>query len=411
MNKQQINQAIWRACENLRGTVNPEQYQDYVLHYLMMKHKDGDNLDPLRLFMDDNIVDWERVGVDRIVKFIDDLSIVDDLDNDELGDIYEYMLQQFASSAGKKGGEFFTPPEVSQLLAMILNPQPFDKCYDPTCGSGSLLLRLDKYTTSLELYGQEINSRTFNICKWNMGINDAKHYIKQGDTLRDPQFFYHNTNRLMQFDIIAANPPFSLNNWWGGGQDKWGRFHRGMPPKSKGDYAFISHIIESLGAYGKAAIILPHGVLFRGSSEGAIRQSIIEENLIDAVIGLPPNLFYNTSIPTVVIVISRDREHKDVLFIDASSYFEQGKQQNKLISPGKITETYSSRVVVDKFSYIATFEEIKDNSFNLNITRYVDTFEPEEPVNIRATQDEIDELETLLVEKRKQMNHILNDLI
>ncbi|RUT49045.1 type I restriction-modification system subunit M [Campylobacter fetus] len=336
-------------------------------------------------------------------------------DNDVIGDSYEYLIAYFASDAGKKGGEFYTPKEVSTLLAKLVNPQEGDMVYDPTCGSGSLLIKVSKEIKSknFRLYGQEKNGQTHALCKMNMflhEINDA--VIEWGDTIRNPLHFQDNL--LKTFDIVVANPPFSLDKWGEeiANNDTYGRFKYGIPPKSKGDYAFVLHMLSSLNFNGKMGVILPHGVLFRGASEGKIRQKLIELNLLDAIIGLPANLFYGTSIPACIMVFKKNRANDDVLFIDASREFDKEKNQNKLNDTliSKIIKTYNDRLSVDKYAHVATLEEIKQNDYNLNIPRYVDTYEEEEQINIQATKDEIKRIETELNLVQDKMNGYLKEL-
>lgn len=334
---------------------------------------------------------------------------------DVIGNTYEYLIANFASDAGQKGGEFYTPPEVATLLAKLLAPKPGERICDPACGSGSLLLKVSKEIQgqNFSLFGQESNRSTWALCRMNMflhGMDNAR--IEWGDTLNTPKLIENDS--LMKFDILVANPPFSLKKWGAenAGGDKFRRFTRGVPPDSKGDYAFISHMIEAMNENGRTAVIVPHGVLFRGGAEGVIRQRLIEENLLDAVIGLAPNLFYGVAIPVVILVFKRGRKNKDVLFINASEDFEKEKTQNKLhaVHIDKIVSTYSSRKTIKKHSYRASFEEIVENEFNLNIPRYVETFEAEEEIDIVKTTKEIEELEKELKEVQGKMGVYLKEL-
>lgn len=334
---------------------------------------------------------------------------------DIIGNTYEYLISRFASDSGKKGGEFYTPAEVSELMARIIDPQPGARIYDPTCGSGSLLIKAGQQVGSKDfaLYGQESNGNTFALCKMNMflhGIHSA--FIEWGDTIRNPR--HKEEDQLMRFDVVVANPPFSLDKWGHdeAEHDPYRRFWRGAPPKSKGDYAFITHMIESLNEHGRMIVVVPHGVLFRGSSEGAIRQQLIEENLLHAVIGLPSNLFFGTGIPAALLVFRKDRQGDEVLFIDASGEYEEGKNQNRLREEDlqKINQTYRDFATIDKYSYVASRDEIEENDYNLNIPRYVDTFEEEELVDIPAVQQEIKGLEADLEELRKKMEGYLGEL-
>jgi type I restriction enzyme M protein len=334
---------------------------------------------------------------------------------DIIGNTYEYLISRFASDSGKKGGEFYTPAEVSELMARLIQPQEGDQIYDPTCGSGSLLIKAGQQvgSTNFSLYGQESNGNTYALCKMNMflhGIHSA--FIEWGDTIRNPR--HREGDKLKRFDVVVANPPFSLDKW---GRDEaehdpFNRFWRGAPPKSKGDYAFITHMIESLNEHGRMVVVVPHGVLFRGSSEGKIRKQFIEENLLHAVIGLPSNLFFGTGIPAALLVFRKNRTNDQVLFIDASSEYEEGKNQNKLREEDlqKIATTYRDFTAIDKYSYVADRAEIEENDYNLNIPRYVDTFEEEELVDIPAVQREIKELEGELQGLQGQMDDYLREL-
>ncbi len=338
---------------------------------------------------------------------------------DVIGNAYEYLISKFAAGAGKKAGEFYTPAEVSELIAELINPQSGERICDPACGSGSLLIKcgnqlLKNGTKDFALYGQEITGSTWALAKMNMflhGMDNAR--IEWGDTIRSPKLIEDDST--MKFEVVVANPPFSRDKWGydEAGNDPYKRFHRGLPPKSKGDYAFISHMIETTTKdSGRVGVVVPHGVLFRGSSEGKIRQQLIEENLLDAVIGLPANLFYGTGIPAAIRVFKRNKAYTNVLFIDASREYQDGKNQNRLRQSDidRIVATYQSRETVDKYAYLASFEEIKENDFNLNIPRYVDTFEEEKEIDIDIVQAEIIQLETELVEVKQEMSGYLKEL-
>jgi len=345
--------------------------------------------------------------------------------NDIIGDAYEFLISNFASEAGKKAGEFFTPSEVSTLLAKLTKSKPGARICDPTCGSGSLLIKAGKEVGSdnFSLYGQEANGSTWALAVMNMflhGYDNA--IIRWGDTIRNPKL--KEGDALMKFDTVVANPPFSLDKWGAdeAGGDKFNRFWRGIPPKSKGDWAFISHMIETTyEGKGKVGVVAPHGVLFRGSSEGKIRQKTVEENILEVVIGLPANLFFGTGIPATILIFNKGKgDNKNVLFIDASQRYESGKNQNKLRSKDieHIVTTYQKfnkgelkpGVEEEKYSYVATPEEIKENEFNLNIPRYVDTFEEEAEVDIAEVQKEIDKLETGLKDVQAEMKKYLTEL-
>src|SRR5574344_313769 len=355
--------------------------------------------------------------------------------SDIIGDAYEYMIANFASDAGKKGGEFFTPSQVSELVAELVEPQENDRIYDPTCGSGGLLLKAYKKIEGgkVAIYGQELNAQTWALCTMNMflhGVDDAT--IWQGDTLSNPQNI--EDDKLMKFQVVVANPPFSLDKWDSGfllnattadnkkidkmraSLDSWNRVDWGVPPSSKGDYAFVLHMLHSLDSQnGRMGIVLPHGVLFRGASEGKIRKTIIEDfNLLDAVIGLPSNLFYGTGIPACILIFKTNRKNDDVLFIDASGEenYEKGKNQNILREQDikKILQTYKERKTIEKYSYLATRKEIAENEYNLNIPRYVDTFQEEEIIDIESVKANISNIESEIKTVKKKMDGYLKEL-
>jgi type I restriction enzyme M protein len=319
---------------------------------------------------------------------------------DVLGDAYEYLIGQFASGAGKKAGEFYTPQEVSKILAKIVTTgkHKLKSVYDPTCGSGSLLLRVAREVKNVAMfYGQEMNRTTYNLARMNMilhGVHYREFDIKQEDTLEHPQ----HLNDL-PFEAIVANPPFSAN--WSANpifttDDRFSQYGK-LAPSSKADFAFVQHMIYHLADNGIMAVVLPHGVLFRGAAELHIRRYLIEnKNYLDAVIGLPANIFYGTSIPTCILVFKKCRENPDdILFIDASNDFDKVKTQNILRNEhiNKIIDTYRNRTVVEKYSYLASLQEIADNDYNLNIPRYVDTFEEEESIDLAQVMSEIKNLE------------------
>ncbi|WP_252255126.1 type I restriction-modification system subunit M [Clostridium sp. ZBS12] len=356
--------------------------------------------------------------------------------NDVIGDSYEYMIAEFASDAGKKGGEFFTPSMVSELLSRLVKPEENDRIYDPTCGSGSLLIRAFKKVPNrkAQIYGQERNGQTHSLCKMNMflhEIDDAK--IANGDTLANP--LHLEDDKLMKFQVVVANPPFSLDKWamgFAGAQtenskekddkkfkmeaslDPYRRFEWGVPPSSKGDFAFVMHMLHSLAEDGRMGVVLPHGVLFRGASEGKIRKQILENNLLDAVIGLPENLFFGTGIPAAILIFKKNRQRQEVLFIDASGegHYEKGKNQNKLREKDlkEIEKVYNNYETIDKYSYVATLDEIKENDYNLNIPRYVDTFEEEEIVDMDEVAKNIASIKAEISDVEKEMAKCLEEL-
>ena len=359
---------------------------------------------------------------------------------DVIGDAYIYMIGEFARMAGKKAGTFYTPAAVSEIMARIVDVQPGYRVYDPTCGSGSLLIRTAKKqnVNQVSIYGQEVNGSSVAMAKMNMYIHEIHDpNIAWGDTLANPAFKDEDGN-LKLFDAIVANMPFSKDKWAAGfnpngdttnkgekkfnmeaSLDKYHRFDWGVPPASKGDWAFLLHMIKSLAIGGTIAAVAPHGVLFRGASEGKIRRRVIEENLLDAIIGLPENIFYGTSIPACILVFKKGRKNDDVLFIDASKKDENGelryiKAANKNELNEKhiedIVSAYKNRVDVDKFVHVATLDEIKDNDFNLNIPRYVDTFEEEEIIDLEAVQKNIRDLKAEIAEAEAKMDAYLGEL-
>lgn len=375
---------------------------------------------------------------------------------DVVGDAYEYMIGEFATMAGKKAGSFFTPQQVSEVMAQIVAPQEKDRVYDPTCGSGSLLIRAAKKggLDKVSIYGQEVNNSAISMARMNMFIHDIKDaHIAWGDTLANPQHLDSDGN-LMKFECIVANMPFSKGKWAEGfnpggevsvdedetpvkankkgkkkefkmepSLDRFHRFDMGVPPASKGDWAFLLHMIHSMSGNGRVAAVAPHGVLFRGASEGRIRQAVIEKNLIDAIIGLPENLFYGTSIPACIVVFKRGRTTTDVLFIDASKGFKKEKAKNKLRDgtngePNdikKIVDTYRAFVngenaEQEKYSHVASLSEIEENEYNLNIPRYVDTFEEEELIDLESVNKEIADIKGQIAALEKEMEQCMKEL-
>ncbi|MCB9235270.1 MAG: type I restriction-modification system subunit M [Bacteroidia bacterium] len=512
-----INDAVWKACDTFRGSIDPSVYKDYVLTMLFVKYlsdvhddkyegylkKYGGDEDRARRAMqyerfvvpphshfrflydsrnENNIgelinialTDLEEANREKLYSE-DGAGIFQNIDfnnsklgepkdknhrlrnllidfNDDkldlrpshlggvdiIGGAYEFLISNFASDAGKKAGEFFTPSEVSTLLARLTKSAPGSRICDPTCGSGSLLIKAGQEVGSenFSLYGQEANGSTWALAVMNMflhGFDNAT--IRWGDTIRNPKL--KEGDGLMKFDTVVANPPFSLDKWGKSSEkeenravgsfdpesDPYHRFWRGVPPKSKGDWAFITHMIETTYAgKGKVGVVVPHGVLFRGSSEGRIRQATIEENLLEAVIGLPANLFFGTGIPAAILVFNKGKgDNTQVLFIDASQHFEAAKNQNKLREEdiAHMVETYrrfnagqlEAGVVEGKYSYVATREEIRENEFNLNIPRYVDTFEEEARVDIGAVQARIEALEDELAAVTAELEGYLKELV
>ena len=359
-----------------------------------------------------------------IVNILNHLDKIDfkleEIDSDVLGDAYEYLIAKFAAGAGKSAGEFYTPQQVSKILAKIVTTgkTKLKSVYDPTCGSGSLLLRVAKEVSNVsEFYGQELNRTTYNLARMNMILHDvhfADFNIQQEDTLENPQ---HIEKR---FEAVVANPPFSAHwksdkNPLNSTDERFSQYGK-LAPKTKADYAFITHMVHQLADNGVMATVLPHGVLFRGAAEGIIRQYLIKElNYLDAVIGLPANIFYGTSIPTCILIFKKCREIDDnVIFIDASGkdHFIKNGSQNELRDSDveEIINTYRNRESKDKYSHVATLEEIAENDYNLNIPRYVDTFEEEVPVDIEAVMRDIKTLESKRSELDKEIDGYFQEL-
>ncbi|MEI6858536.1 MAG: type I restriction-modification system subunit M [Shewanella sp.] len=497
INQDEINKAVWAACDTFRGTVDPSIYKDFILTMLFLKYisdvyKDdydklveqhGDNPDLIKAMMakqrfvlpegasfwdcyekrheagngqriDQALHAIEEANGTKLKNVFQDISfntdklgrekqkndilrhILEDFGKDILnlrpsrvgsldiiGNAYEYLIKHFAAGSGKSAGEFYTPPEVSDLLATILDPQEGDQICDPACGSGSLLMKCGRMVRTnfngskkYALFGQEAIGSTWALAKMNMFLHgEDNHRIEWGDTIRHPMLTDKEGTGLLHFDIVTANPPFSLDKWGheGAADDEYGRFRRGVPPKTKGDYAFISHMIETLKPEsGRMGVVVPHGVLFRASSEGKIRQQLIEENLLDTVIGLPANLFFGTNIPAAILIFKKQKSDNNVLFIDASNEFAKGTNQNKLTieNISKIIDTYKVRSSADKYSYLATADEIKENDFNLNIARYVDTFEEEADIDLMAVRCDRVKLQSELKALEVEMDGYLKEL-
>lgn len=493
----QINSALWAACDTFRGAFDSSEYKNYILVFMFLKYlsdvwkdhyeeyKDkygddevmiqrkmarerfvlpenctfdylydhrndsdiGEKIDKvLGQIEDKNLAKLE--GVFRNISFNSDKlgqtkdrnrrlkNLIDDFANpvlnfrpsalgkkeDLIGNAYMFLIERFASGAGKKGGEFFSPHEVCELIAKLLEPKAGARISDPTCGSGSLLITVAEEVKDDEgnpsndysLYGQESNGDTWALSKLNMflhGMDSAD--IQWGDTINNP--LLREGDSLMKFDITVANPPFSLTKWGheNAEADRYQRFLRGVPPRTKGDFAFILHMIDTTLPTGKVGVIVPHGVLFRGAAEGRIREQLIRENLLEAVIGLPSNLFFGTGIPAAILIFNKAKgDNEDVLFIDASKEFQEGKKQNKLRPQDiqQIVTAYKGFKDIPKYAKKANRSEIEENEFNLNIPRYVDTFEEEEEVNVTQVQKEIADLESELGEVRLEMNKYLKEL-
>ena len=373
--------------------------------------------------------DKDRLPDVTLSKLIAHLSAIrlrnEDLtDPDILGRAYEYLIGQFADDAGKKGGEFYTPKEVVTLLVEILDPQERMRICDPTCGSGGMLVQSAYHLMgkgqnpkNISLFGQERNIGTWAICKMNMllhGLSSAR--LEKGDTLRGPRLLRED-GKLMEFDIVIANPPFSLKNWGyeEAQHDPYRRFRFGIPPKGYGDYAFVQHMIATLNHRGRAGVVLPHGILFRGGAEGKIRKGILEEDLLEAVIGLPPNLFFGASIPACLFILNKDKaqEHKGkVFFLYGANDFLKGKNQNHLRREdiGKMVDAYQGYRSLEKYCRPVSLDEIRSNDHNLNITRYIDVSEEEAPIDVQKALDELRVLREERAAIEEKMNGDLKQL-
>ncbi|WP_346936746.1 type I restriction-modification system subunit M [Clostridium sp.] len=375
-----------------------------------------------------NYNDKERVPdkkLSQLLILFSELSLANENleSKDVLGNAYEYLIKKFADQGGTKGGEFYTPEQVVKILVGIVKPKEGESIYDPTTGSGGMLIHSTHYieehggnSKNVSLNGQEINLSTWAICKMNMLFHDATGAdIKKGDTIREPK--HTNGGVLKTFDVVLANPPFSLKNW---GEeeakgDAYGRFVYGIPPKSYGDLAFVEHMIASLNSKGRMGTVVPHGVLFRGGAEGKIRTSILKDDLIEAVIGLPQNIFYGTGIPAALLIINKDKAENrkgKVLFIDASSGFVKDGNKNKLRDQDieKIIETFDNFEPVEKYAEVVELKTIEENDYNLNISRYVDTSEEEEEIDIDLVLQDIRELKMKIVDNEEKLNGYLEEL-
>ena len=429
-------QYMWKTIVNEvnNNTITPDTFQSMFESFdnnLRLNSKatqdftgvfDDMNLNNSRL---GNTTASRAKALTQIIDLVDQVDYIDENGKDILGDIYEYLIAKFAGNSGKKAGEFYTPHEVSEVLAKLAtvsldqeNKKP--SVYDFACGSGSLLLTLkDEVKNKILYYGQELNTTTYNLARMNLmmhGVPYDRMTLKNADTLEqdwpdgvDAQ----GTDRPRFFDVVVANPPYSAR--WDNSDRKLKdpRFKDyGLAPKTKADYAFLLHGLYHLDQNGTMAIVLPHGVLFRGAKEGKIREALLKKNQIDAIIGMPAGLFYSTGIPTVVLVLKKNRTNKDILFIDASKGFEKGKNQNKLRKEDidKIINTYKERKDVERYAHVASFDEIKENDFNLNIPRYVDTFVPEPPVDLKKVAADLHETNIEIQKNQKELVGMLKEL-
>ncbi len=440
--KSELYRSLWSSCDELRGGMDASQYKDYVLTLLFVKYvsdkyagksyalievpEGGSFEDMVRLRGDKEIGDKVNKIIGRLAEANDLKGVIDVADfNDEdklgsgkdmvdrlsnligifanlnlsanraegddlLGDAYEYLMRHFATESGKSKGQFYTPAEVSRVMARVLDIGPSTgqerTVYDPTCGSGSLLLKVaDEAPRGLSIYGQEIDNATWALSRMNMFLHDEPSAeIWKGNTLTSPHW-RNADGSLKTFDFAVANPPFSAKSWINGldlEHDEFGRFEMGVPPKKNGDYAFLLHIVKSLKSNGKGAVILPHGVLFRGHAEANIRRNLVRQGYIKGIIGLPPNLFYGTGIPACIVVLDKENAHarRGIFMLDASRGFTKDGNKNRLRSQDlhKIVDVFNTQTTEPRYSRMVGFAEIEKNDFNLNIPRYVDSSEPED---------------------------------
>lgn len=407
-NGERIDKAL-HAIEEANGDKLRDVFQDISFNANRLGDEEQKN-DILRLLLED----FAKPELDLRPSRVGTLDII--------GGAYEFLISKFAASAGKKAGEFYTPAEVSALMARLVEPQEGDDICDPTCGSGSLLLKCAREVREkaggkahYALFGQEAIGSTWALAKMNMFLHgEANHQLEWGDTIGNPKL-RTGDDLLRHFDVVVANPPFSLDKWGveKAAADKFGRFRRGIPPKTRGDYAFILHMVETLKPKtGRMAVVAPHGVLFRGSSEGTIRQKLVDENLLDAVIGLPEKLFFGTGIPAAVLVLRKKKTDRNILFIDASRDYIGGTNQNNLGNEqiDRICAAYETRESIEKYAYLATLDEVKANDFNLNIPRYVATFEAEQEIDLMTVCKEREALKAEMLELEIQMQRYLKEL-
>ena len=406
-NGARIDEAL-RAIEESNGDKLRDVFQDisFNSNKLGDAHQKNDILRHL-------LEDFAKPALDLRPSRVGNLDII--------GGAYEYLISRFAATAGKKAGEFYTPPEVSELMAHLVEPKAGDDICDPACGSASLLMKCGKLvrettgSNDYTLYGQEAIGSTWALAKTNLFLHgEGNHRVEWGDTIRNPKLLTE-TGQLMHFDVVVANPPFSLDKWGleTAMDDKFGRFHRGFPPKTKGDYAFILHILETLKPdTGRMAMVAPHGVLFRTFSEAGIRRKLIEENLLDAVIGLPEKLFFGTPIPAVILVFRKRKKDESVLFIDASREFKTANYRNVMDESHikKITRTYKKRRSVGSYASRASLADIESNGFNLNIPRYVNTIVKETELDLKHIREERAEYIATLTKLERRMKKHLREL-
>lgn len=423
----------------LNDTIKPSDYQDMLDLFEKNAAININSSNDFRgVFADVNLSN-SRLGnsttsrakaLNGIVKLVDQFDYSDDDGHDIIGDVYEYLIAEFAGNSGKKAGEFYTPHGVSKVLAKLVTLSAPEKgqftVYDPAMGSGSLLLTVENQLANgkkqgrVHFHGQELNTTTYNLARMNLmmhGVSYQNMDLRNGDTLESdwPDGEVNGIDHPRSFDAVVANPPYSAKWDNNDGKLKDPRFkgYGKLAPKSKADYAFLLHSLYHLDVEGTMAIVLPHGVLFRGAAEGTIRKGIIENNYLDAVIGMPAGLFYSTGIPTVVLVFKKNRQNKDILFIDASKYFEKGKKQNVLRDEDidLIINTYKDRKDVEKLAHVANLDEIKENEYNLNIPRYVDTFEEEAPIDLQDVKKDLKDIDEQMAEIKKEFAAMEAELV
>lgn len=415
--------ARWDILKNLNLNIGPEL--DKAFKAIEDEPK---NVELIGVLTTTNFNDKERVSdkkLSQLLLLFDSIKLdCESIENEDLlGDAYQYLIKEFADQGGAKGGEFYTPTEVVQVLVNILKPQEGDRIYDPTVGSGGMLIRSIQYIKAhggnprnISLFGQEINLSTWAICKMNMIFHSAKGAdIRKGDTIRNPMHLEGGV--LKTFDKVLANPPFSLKNWGyeEAQADPYHRFVYGVPPQSYGDLAFVSHMAASLNAKGKLGTVVPHGVLFRGGAEGKIREGFIKDDIIEAVIGLPSNIFYGTGIPAALLIVNKNKPRDrrgNILFIEARQGFVKDGNKNKLRDEDidNITQAFDEYKDKEKYSAVVPLSKIKENDFNLNISRYVDTSEEEEEIDIELVLQEIRELKMDIADTEEKLNGYLEEL-